>query len=366
MKVGVVSERKAGERRVALTPAGAAALVRSGHQVVVQVGAGTGSGFPDDGYAGAGAELSDDAATIWAESDLLLKVKEPLPDEHGLLHADLTLFTYLHLAADRALTEALLAAGTTAIAYETVEDSRGGLPLLVPMSEIAGRLAALAAAHHLQQPFGGPGILVCGAPGVRPARVLIVGGGVVGSEAAAVARGMGAEVVILERSVEQIRRLELRFGSAVRALFSDEASILAEAHAADVVIGAVLLPGALAPKLLGHAQLAELRSGALLIDVAIDQGGCFETSHPTTYAEPTFCTEGIVHYCVANMPGAVPATATRALAQATLPFVLELADAGVVTPALQTGLNVMSGRIEHTGVAGAFPDLPGTVAARAA
>jgi alanine dehydrogenase len=362
MRVGVVSERKADERRVALTPAGAAALVEHGHHVVVQAGAGDGSGFADDGYTAAGAELSSDAAPIWAESDLLLKVKEPLADEYGLLHADLTLFAYLHLAADRELTEALLEAGTTAVAYETVEDSAGRLPLLVPMSEIAGRLAALAAAHHLQQPFGGPGILVCGAPGVRPARVLVVGGGVVGTEAAAVARGMGAEVVILERSLDQIRRLEMRFAGTVRALVSDEATMLAEARAADVLIGAVLLPGRSAPKLLLRPHLGELRSGTLLIDVAIDQGGCFETSRPTTHGQPTFCAEGVVHYCVTNMPGAVPATATRGLTQATLPYVLELADAGEATPALGAGLNVASGRIRHAGVASAFPDLPAAIA----
>lgn len=362
MRVGVVSERKAGERRVGLIPSGAAALVERGHRVVMQAGAGEGSGFSDDEYRAAGVEIASDVATIWAGSELLLKVKEPLPDEYGLLHADLMLFTYLHLAADRELTEALLAAGTTAVAYETVEDATGRLPLLVPMSEIAGRLAALAAAHHLQQPFGGPGILVCGAPGVRPARVVVVGGGVVGTEAAAVARGMGADVVILETSLDRIRRLEERFSGGVRVIVSDEATMLAEARAADVVVGAVLLPGRRAPKLLRHQHLAELRSGTLLIDVAIDQGGCFETSRPTTYARPTFCTEGIVHYCVANMPGAVPRTATRGLAHATLPYVVELADAGRMPPGLRAGLNVVSGHIAHEGVASAFPDLPAATA----
>lgn len=358
----MVTEIKPDEQRVALTPAGACALRQRGHGVVVQLGAGEGAGFTDDAYRAAGAQLSGDAEAIWADSELLLKVKEPVGPEHRLLHAGLILFTYLHLAADRALTEALLAAGTTAVGYETVEDAAGRLPLLTPMSEIAGRLAAAAGAHHLQQPQGGPGVLIGGAPGVRPARVLVVGGGVVGAEAAAVARGMGAEVVVLERSLERIRRLEELFGGSVRVLMSDEDGLLAEARAADACIGAVLLPGRSAPKLLRREDLAELSPGAVLVDVAIDQGGCFETSRPTTHAQPTFRDQGILHYCVANMPGAVPVTATRALTHATLPFVLELADAGEVTPGLETGSNVASGRLKHPGVAAAFPDLPASIA----
>jgi len=358
----VVTEVKADERRVALTPAGARALHRRGHEVVVQVGAGEGAGFTDEDYRAAGAELSGDAGDIWRDSDLLLKVKEPVASEHGLLHGSLILFTYLHLAADRALTEALLAAGTTAVAYETVRDAAGRLPLLTPMSEIAGRLAAGAAAQHLQQPHGGPGLLIGGAPGVRPARVLVIGGGVVGAEAAAVARGMGAEVVILERSLERIRDLEARFAGGVRVAMSEEEAVLAEARTADVCIGAVLLPGRSAPQLLRREDLPALRQRAILVDVAIDQGGCFETSRPTTHTQPTFREEGVLHYCVANMPGAVPVTATRALTQATLPYVLELADAGQITASLQAGANVASGHLTHPGVAGAFSDLPARIA----
>ena len=358
MKVGVVREVKPGERRVALTPVGAAALANNGHQVTVETGAGEGAGFTDEHYRAAGAGLCSDAAEVWGAAELLLKVKEPVDQEHDLLHDELILFTYLHLAADCALTEALLDSGTTAIAYETVEDD-GRLPLLAPMSEIAGRLAASAAAHHLQHPYGGPGVLIGGAPGVRPARVLVVGGGVVGTEAAAVAHGMGAEVVLLERSLDRIRSLDARFHGQVRVLASADETLLDELRHADACIGAVLLPGRSAPKLLQREQLAELRPGTLLVDVAIDQGGCFETSRPTTHDEPTYVEQEILHYCVANMPGAVPVTATLALTQATLPYVLELADAeGGVTPRLETGLNVAEGRIAHAGVAEAFPGLP--------
>jgi alanine dehydrogenase len=359
MRIGVPREIKPDERRVALTPGGARELVSRGHDVSVEASAGDGAGFPNDAYLDAGAAVTADGERLWHDSELVLKVKEPVGHELELLHERLTLFTYLHLAANRALTEALLRSGTTAIGYETVEDA-GSLPLLLPMSEIAGRLAAEAAAHHLQQPHGGPGVLIGGAPGVAPARVLVIGGGAVGTEAAAVASGMGADVTVVERSLDRVRFLLGRFAGAVRVLASDGDTRLDEARAADVCIGAVLVPGRSAPRLLGRADLRRLRPGCVLVDVAIDQGGCFETSRPTTHADPTFVEEGVLHYCVANMPSAVAVTATRALAHATLPYMLELADAGSVTPRLGTGLNVAHGRLVHPGVAAAFRDLPGT------
>jgi alanine dehydrogenase len=361
MKIGVVKEIKQAERRVGLTPAGAAALTGDGHTVTIETGAGVGAGFTDEDYALAGARIAD-VEDVWNSSELLVKVKEPVHSEYGYLRSDLTLFAYLHLAADRSLTEALMQSGTTAIAYETVQTGPNSLPLLAPMSEVAGRLASQAAAMHLQHPFGGPGILVGGVPGVEPARVVIIGGGVVGTQAAIVALGLQAEVTILDTCPQRIRQLNDLFGRQARILMSDPASLEKSLREADVVIGAVLLPGAAAPKVVRREHLSILKQHALLIDVAIDQGGCFETSHPTTYDDPIFEVEGISHYCVANMPGAVPQTATKALTNATLPYIRRLASLGIeealiADPALAAGLNTQAGKITYPGVAEALADL---------
>lgn len=367
MRISVVKEIKPQEARVGLTPAGAADLVRRGHQVSVETGAGLAAGHPDEQYVTAGAQIvsQDDA---WRTAELLVKVKEPIASEYRHLRDDLTLFTYLHLAADRPLTEALLEAGTLGIAYETVQDETG-LPLLTPMSEVAGRLAAHAAATHLTRHGGGPGMLLGGSPGVAPCRVLVIGGGVVGTQAAQLALGMQAEVTILDMSPQRIRQLDGIFAGRARVLMSDVATLEAELAQADVVIGAVLVPGRAAPKVVTREQLPILKPGALLLDVAIDQGGAFETSRPTTYEDPIFEVDGVRHYCVANMPGAVPQTSTRALTNATLPYIRQIADAGVdaalaANPALARGVNTRAGRIAYAGVAEAFPDLPGPVDAR--
>jgi alanine dehydrogenase len=353
-----VTESKPQERRVALTPGGALELTHAGHEVLVQAGAGEGSGFADAAYAEAGARLVEGADGVWADSELLLKVKEPIAPEYERLNPDAVLFTYLHLAPDPALTTALMRSGTTAIAYETVEDARGGLPLLAPMSEIAGRLATQAGAYYLQAPYGGNGTLIGGAPGVAPAKVLVIGGGAVGTHAARVAVGMGADVTILERSLPRIRELEEAFGASARVLMSDTLTLREQLSVSDVVVGAVLIPGAKAPHLISRADLAAMKDGSVICDVAIDQGGCAETSRPTTHAEPTFVVDGVVHYCVANMPGAVPVTSTRALTNATLPYVLRLAggvDAALAAdPGLARGLNVAGGEIRNLEVAEAF------------
>jgi alanine dehydrogenase len=362
IRVGVPTEIKTAERRVALTPAGVELLAGAGHEVTVQSGAGAGAGLPDALYEAAGARLEPDADVVWRDSDLVVKVKEPVAAEYGRLRSDLTLFTYLHLAADRPLTEALVESGTTGVAYETVEDERGGLPLLAPMSEVAGRLAAYAAAHHLRSPEGGPGLLMGGVPGVAPARVLIIGGGVVGTQAARMAVGMEADVTILERSLARIKALDELFQGRATVLASDPETLASSLALADVVIGAVLVPGAAAPRVLTREMLPRLKPGALLVDVAIDQGGCFETSRATTHDDPTYVVDGVVHYCVANMPGSVPTTSTRALTNATLPHVLRLVermdDGGSWDSALASGLNVADGRITQPAVAAAFPDLP--------
>ncbi len=355
MKVGVVTEIKLAEQRVALTPGGARELVRAGHQALVEPGAGVASGYPDEMYAAAGATLCT-REEVWATSELLVKVKEPVDSEYSLLHSDLTLFTYLHLAADFSLTEALLEAGTCAIAYETVEEEDGHLPLLAPMSEIAGRLAVQAGAYFLQGPQGGKGLLVGGAPGVLAARVVIIGGGVAGTNAARVAVGMGAEVTILELSPRRVRALDELFGIQARVLTSDSDTLEKELAAADIVIGAVLLPGARAPRLIDHGMLDRMDPGTVFVDVAIDQGGCAETSRPTTYEAPTYREHDIVHYCVANMPGAVPATSTRALTNATFPYVRRLAAHGVSNalsgdPALGAGVNIRGGNMVNGPVA---------------
>lgn len=360
MHVGVVKEVKPAELRVGLTPAGVAALVQNGHRVLVERDAGVGAGFDNEEYLLAGANIAG-APEVWADSELLVKVKEPIEAEYGYLRRDQVLFTYLHLAADRPLTEALVGAGATAIAYETVQTDHG-LPLLVPMSEVAGRLAAQAAAQYLLHPAGGPGVLMGGSPGVAPARVVIIGGGVVGTQAALIALGLQAEVTIFDTSDRRIRELTDLFAGRARVLYSDPFTLAAELQAADVVIGAVLVPGALAPKVVSREHLTLMRPEAVLVDVAIDQGGCFETSHPTSYDEPIFRVDGRIHYCVANMPGGVPRTSTRALTNATLPYVRRLAsqgfDAAIASdPALAKGANIVAGRIVHHGVAAAFPDI---------
>jgi len=359
VKIGVVKEVKPAELRVALTPAGTEELVGGGHTVLVERGAGEGSGFPDEAYLAAGAQMQDEADKIWAEVDLVVKVKEPVGPELAFLHEGLIVFTYLHLAANPELTRALVASGATGVAYETVEDAAGQLPLLAPMSEIAGRLAGQVVAHHLTAPAGGRGVLVGGSPGVAPARVLVLGGGVVGVYAARVARGMGAEVTVLERSDERLRYLDERFEGSVRCLMSDAHSIVEQLSSNDAVIGAVLVHGAAAPKLIRRSMLAGMPPRSVIVDVAIDQGGCAETSRPTTHEAPTFVVDGVVHYCVANMPGAVPVTSTRALTNATLPYLHRLADWGLERyceedPGFAKGLNVRSHKITHPAVAAAY------------
>ncbi|HXF98909.1 MAG TPA: alanine dehydrogenase [Gaiellaceae bacterium] len=355
MRIGVPREIKPQEYRVALTPAGARELALRGHEVLVEAGAGLGSAFPDEAYARAGASVVS-VDEVWARSELVLKVKEPLREEYPRLREGLTLFTYLHAAADEPLTRALLDSGVTAIAYETVETDRGGLPLLAPMSEIAGRLAPQAGAHYLEKPMGGRGILLGGVAGVAPARVLIIGGGIVGYNAAVIAIGMGAQVTILERSVERMRYLEEILSGRVSLLMSSSLQIEESVKDADLVIGAVLIPGALAPKLITRDMLASMKKGSVIVDVAIDQGGCTETSRPTTHDDPVYTVEGIVHYCVTNMPGAVPITSTRSLTNVTLPYVEEIAEHGVAeairrSPELARGVNVLGGRITYEAVA---------------
>jgi alanine dehydrogenase len=355
MRIGVAKEIKPQEHRVALTPAGARELVQRGHDVLVETGAGVGSAFADDAYVRAGATIAavDD---VWRRSELLLKVKEPVPSEYPRLREGLTVFTYLHIAADEPLTRALIDSGITAIAYETVETERGALPLLAPMSEIAGRLAPQAGAHYLEKPKGGRGILLGGVAGVGPARVLVIGGGMVGYNAAVIAMGMGAQVTILERSIDRMRYLEEIFGGRVTLLMSSTLQIEESIRDADLVIGAVLIPGALAPKLVTRDMLGAMKESSVLVDVAIDQGGCAETSRPTTHDDPVYTVDGVLHYCVANMPGAVPITSTRALTNVTLRYVEEIADDGVLEairrdPELAPGVNVIGGRITYEAVA---------------
>ena len=359
MRIGVVKEIKPAELRVALTPAGTEELVDGGHTVVVERRAGEGSGFPDEAYVAAGAKLAGDAADIWGEMDLVVKVKEPVGPELGLLREGLTLFTYLHLAAARQLTDALVSSGATGVGYETVEDANGQLPLLAPMSEIAGRLAGQVVAQYLTSPMGGRGLLAGGAPGVAPARVLVLGGGVVGVYAAKVARGLGADVTVLERSVDRLRHLDDRFEGSVRCLMSDAHSVVQQLASNDAVVGAVLLHGAAAPKLIRRPMLSQMPPRSLIVDVAIDQGGCAETSRPTTHEDPTFVVDGVLHYCVANMPGAVPVTSTRALTNATLPYLHRLADLGLDEYCRQDkgfakGVNVRDHEVVHPAVAEAY------------
>ena len=355
MLVGVPKEIKPSEFRVGLTPAAVGEYVAHGHAVLVETKAGAGIGADDAAYVAAGATIAATAVEVFAKADMIVKVKEPQPQEWVQLRRGQILFTYLHLAADAPQTWGLIGSGVTAVAYETVTDDHGGLPLLAPMSEVAGRLSIQAAATALQKPNGGRGVLLGGVPGVAPGKVVVIGGGVVGAQAARMAVGLGAEVTILDRSVPRLRVLDDLFAGRVRTRFSTRNAVAEEIAAADAVIGAVLIPGAAAPKLVTRKQLATMQPGAVLVDVAIDQGGCFETSHATTHADPTYLVDGIVHYCVANMPGAVPLTSSHALNHATLPFGLALADHGLAAlardPHLRNGLNVHNGRVTHRAVA---------------
>jgi alanine dehydrogenase len=355
MRIGVAKEIKQDEYRVALTPAGAGELRERGHEVVVETGAGAGSAFLDSDYLSVGARLAS-VDEVWATADMVLKVKEPLPEEYGRLREGLVLFTYLHLAADEELTRTLIASGATCIAYETVETDDGRLPLLAPMSEVAGRLATQMGAWALEKAQGGRGLLLGGVPGVPPAKVVVLGGGIVGYNAALIAVGMQADVWILDKSVERMRDLEMMLDGRITLSMSNRLQIELAATDADLIIGAVLIPGARAPKLITREMLAGLKPGAVLVDVAIDQGGCFETSRPTTHSDPIYEVDGIVHYCVANMPGAVPITSTFALTNMTLPYVEAIADLGVREAivrdrALWRGVSVLDGKLTYEAVA---------------
>jgi alanine dehydrogenase len=356
MRVGVPSEVKADEYRVALTPAGVRELVDAGHAVYVQSGSGSGSALADEAYSAQGATIVPDAPAVFAESDLIVKVKEPQRSEVELLEQRHVLFTYLHLAADAALTRALMASGATCIAYETVEDQRGRLPLLAPMSEVAGKIATQAGAFMLEKPLGGRGILLGGVPGVPAAEVMVIGGGVVGMNAAFIAIGMEATVYVFDRNLDRLRELDIAFGGRADTCFSSTLSIEERLPYVDLVVGAVLVHGARAPRVITRSQLALMKPQAVLVDVSIDQGGCFETSRPTTHSNPTYQVDGITHYCVTNMPGAVPVTSTYALTNATMPYVLHLATAGVTAataqdPGLKLGVNVAAGQVTYQPVA---------------
>jgi len=359
MRIGVPMEVKVHEHRVGLTPESVRALAARGHRVLVQAGAGEGIGAGDADYRAAGAALTADVREIFAEADLLVKVKEPVAAERARLRPGQALFTYLHLAPDAAQARDLVASGAIAIAYETVSAPAGGLPLLAPMSEVAGRMAVQVAAHYLERPHGGRGVLLPGASGVAPCNVLVLGAGVVGTNAARVAAGMGARVRVLSRSEAGLRRLAAQVPAGVATGLSDAAAVRAALAEADAVIGAALVPGAVAPRLVSRAALAVMRKGAVLVDVSIDQGGCFETSRATTHADPVFSVDGIVHYCVANMPGAVPRTSAYALNLATLPYVMALADRGIAgalaaDAGLRDGLTVCRGAITRPEVAAAL------------
>ena len=355
MKVGVVKEIKSHEYRVGLTPEAAREYVAAGHRLIVETGAGNGIGAVDTAYEAAGAEIAGCSDEVFRAADMIVKVKEPQPAEFKKLREGLILFTYLHLAPDPPQANGLMKSGCTAVAYETVTDGRGGLPLLAPMSEVAGRLAVDAATMALKRHTGGRGLLIGGVPGVSPARIVVIGAGVVGTQVARMAAGLGADVVVLDRSLPRLRKIDDLSSGRVRTRFSTLQTVEDEIVSADVVIGAVLVPGASAPRLITRSMLASMKRGAVLIDVAIDQGGCFETSRPTTLADPTYEVNGIIHYCVANMPGAVPLTSSYALNNATLPFGLALASQGIRAlvddPNLAAGLNVHRGAITNRAIA---------------
>lgn len=359
MRVGVPSEIKTNENRVALVPAGAEALVSAGHEVFIQDGAGIGSGFENAAYEAVGAKIVPDAATAWGNAELLLKVKEPIASEWQYLHKDLVLFTYLHFAADEALTRAHLDSGATCIAYETVELPSRELPLLTPMSEVAGRMAVQQGAKYLESLFGGRGVLLGGVPGVVPGKVVILGGGVVGTNAAKMAAGLGAKTVILDLSLERLRYLSDVMPANVQLVHSNRHNILEQISTADLVIGGVLIAGARAPRLIRREDLARMRNGSVIVDVAVDQGGCVETIRPTTHENPTYVVDGVIHYGVANMPGAVPRTSTLALTNATMPYAVQLANKGWKealrdNPALCKGLNMTGGVATYRAVADSF------------
>lgn len=359
MRIGVPKEIKTHEYRIGMTPGGVREAVQHGHAVQVETGAGMGIGLDNEAYEKAGATIASSADELFAQAHLIVKVKEPQPVECARLQSGQTLFTYLHLAPDPEQAKGLLASGCTAIAYETVTDAHGRLPLLAPMSEVAGRMAIQAGAHCLEKSQGGSGTLLGGVPGVLPGRVTILGGGVVGTNAAKIAVGMGARVTVLDRSLARLRELDDLFQGRLLTRYATLEAIEEEVLSADLTVGAVLIPGAAAPKLIPRALLSAMKPGSVLVDVSIDQGGCFETSHPTTHADPTYVIDGIVHYCVANMPGAVARTSTFALNNATLPYILQLADRGIVTalqadPYLRAGLNIHRGRVTYLAVADAL------------
>jgi alanine dehydrogenase len=356
MKVGVPTETKTDEYRVALTPAGARELVEQGHEVFIQSGAGVGSTIADAEFVAQGAQMLPDAKAVFDEAELILGVKEPQPDEVAMLRPRHTLFTYLHLAPDPLLTRGLCETGATCVAYETVVDEHGRLPLLAPMSEVAGKIATQAGAFFLERPLGGRGVLLGGVPGVASATVMIIGGGVVGQNAAFIAIGMEADVFVYDRNVDRLRELDITFGGRASTVYSSTLSIEEMLPRVDLVIGAVLIHGARAPYVIKRDQLRLMKERAVLVDVSIDQGGCFETSHPTTHSDPVYEVDGVTHYCVANMPGAVPVTSTFALTNATLPYVLALADHGLEgaiedLPGLKFGVNVADGKVTHPAVA---------------
>jgi alanine dehydrogenase len=356
MKVGVPTEIKTDEYRVAMTPSGVRELTQHGHEIVIQQGAGQGSAISDADYAAQGATILPDADAVFAAADMVVKVKEPQAIEIARLRPGQTLFTYLHLAPDVEQTAGLVASGATCIAYETVEDGRGRLPLLAPMSEIAGKIATQAGAFMLEKPLGGRGLLLGGVPGVAAGRVMVIGGGVVGQNAAQIALGMGAEVYIYDRSIDRLRELEHQMNWLASTCYASTLEIEQHLPDVDLVIGAVLVKGGKAPHVIRREQLKLMKPGAVLVDVSIDQGGCFETSHPTTHSDPTYVVDGITHYCVANMPGAVPITSTWALTNATMPYVIKLADQGVQAalasdPGFMKGLNVAAGKVAYEPVA---------------
>lgn len=364
MVIGVPKEIKNNENRVALTPAGTKELTKRGHVVYVQTGAGSGSGFADEEYRGAGAELLDAATEIFSRAEMIIKVKEPVGDEYGMIRKDQLVFTYFHFASNEPLTRAMIESGAVCLSYETVEKSDGSLPLLIPMSEVAGRMAIQEGAKYLEKPLKGRGILLGGVPGVRPAKVLVLGAGVVGTNAAKIAAGMGADVIVVDVNLARLRYLDDVMPGNVRTLVSNEYAIRQLLPDVDLVVGAVLIPGAKAPRLVTRDMLRHMRPGTVLVDVAVDQGGCIETCTPTTHENPTYVIDGVVHYCVANMPGAVPHTSTLALTNATLPYAVKLANYGWVNACrdnddLRHGLNIIRGDVVYPAVAEAF-NLPYT------
>ena len=359
MKIGVPKEIKTNENRIALVPAGAESLVAAGHSVLIETGGGFGSGFTDEDYTSVGATITPDAATVWKEGDMIMKVKEPIKVEWPHMRKDQLIFTYFHFAADEALTRAHMASGAVCVAYETVELPSRELPLLTPMSEVAGRMAVQEGAKYLEKLYGGRGVLLGGVPGVAPAKVVILGGGIVGINAAKMAAGMGAKVVILDISLERLRYLSDVMPANVQLIYSNRHNIVEQIRTADLVVGGVLIPGAKAPRLVRKEDLATMQPGSVIVDVAIDQGGCVETIHATTHENPTYVVDGVIHYGVANMPGGVPRTSTLALTNATLPYAMQLANKGwrralTENPALLKGLNVAQGKVTYEGVAEAF------------